>query len=159
VDRLEVELENGQHSHRDILRHAGGVGVLARRPDGCYLLVRQFRKALEQLVVEIVAGMRDPGETAAQAVRRELMEETGYRAVKLEHIGRSFASPGYTDEVVELFFAETDATPSAIDLDHDERVEVLVLSGDELSAWMSEGRVSDSKSVVAWFLAGQRGLL
>lgn len=159
VDRLGVRLNDGSTSTRDILRHAGGVGVLARSPSGSFLLVRQFRKAVESEIIEIVAGMRDPGETAEDAGRRELMEETGYQATSMLHLGRCFASPGYTDEVVELYFAETTPLPGDLQLDHDERVIVEEFTPEELDRRIRENEIPDSKTIAAWFFAQSKGLL
>jgi ADP-ribose pyrophosphatase len=158
VDRQEVRLGDGSLSKRDIVRHAGGVGVLARTPRGTWLLVRQFRKALDREVLEIVAGMREPGESAEASARRELEEETGHTAKSLIPLGESFASPGYTDESVTLFYAETDAVPGGNRLDHDERVLVEELDDTEMRRRMSANEIRDSKTVVAWFLAAQKGL-
>ena len=158
VDRQEVRLADGSRSRRDIVRHAGGVGVLARTPRGTWLLVRQYRKALEREILEIVAGMREPGETAEHSARRELEEETGYTARTLIPLGESFASPGYTDEIVSLFYAETEAVPGGNRLDHDERVQVEELDDSEMRRRMSTNTICDSKTVVAWFLAAQKGL-
>ena len=158
VDRIDVRLPDGLESKRDIIRHSGGVGVLARTPRGTYLLVRQYRKAVEQDVLEIVAGMREEGEDPETTGRRELEEETGYRAVSMHFLGRTFASPGYTDEEVFLFFAETEAVPAGTKLDHDERVAVVELGADELRARMERGEILDGKSVVAWFYSSTLGL-
>ncbi|MDA3873279.1 MAG: NUDIX hydrolase [Kiritimatiellae bacterium] len=159
VDRLGVRLNDGSTSTRDILRHAGGVGVLARSPSGTFLLVRQFRKAMESEILEIVAGMREPGESAEESARRELAEETGYQATTMHHLGRCFASPGYTDEVVELYFADTTPLPGDLQLDHDERVTVEEVSQEELDRRIRENEIPDSKTIAAWFFAQSKGLL
>lgn len=159
VDRLGVRLNDGSTATRDILRHEGGVGVLARSPSGTFLLVRQFRKTVESEILEIVAGMREPGESAEAAGRRELEEETGYRAASMQHLGRCFASPGYTDEVVELYFAETTPLPGELRLDHDERVEVEELTKEELDRRIRGNEIPDSKTIAAWFFAHSKGLV
>jgi ADP-ribose pyrophosphatase len=158
VDRQEVRLGDGSHSKRDIVRHAGGVGVLARTPRNTWLLVRQYRKALDREVIEMVAGMREAGESPEESARRELEEETGYTADTLVPLGQSFASPGYTDEIVTLFYAETAAVPGGNRLDHDERVLVEELDDTEMRRRMDSNEICDSKTVVAWFLARQKGL-
>lgn len=159
VERQEVQLADGSHSKRDIVRHAGGVGVLARTPRGTWLLVRQYRKAVEAEVLEMVAGMREPGEAPESTARRELEEETGYRALSLQPLGLSYASPGYTDEVVHLFFAETEAAPGISRLDHDERVQVVELDTAALRDALIRNEIRDSKTVAAVFHALQKGLL
>lgn len=159
VDRQDVRLGDGSLSRRDIVRHAGGVGVLARTPHNTWLLVRQFRKALDREVLEIVAGMREPGESAEDSARRELEEETGYTARSLVPLGESFASPGYTDEIVTLFLAETGEAPGGSRLDPDERVVVEELDAAEMGRRLSGNEIRDSKTVAAWFLAQSKGLV
>lgn len=151
VDRIDVRLADRTESRRDIVRHAGGVGVLARTPRGTFLLVRQYRKAVEEHVLEIVAGMREPGEDAAVTGRRELTEETGYTAISMTSLGRSYASPGYTDEIVHLFFAETSEDSGDPRLDHDERLELVEMSEAEVQAAVDAGGIVDSKTLVAWY--------
>lgn len=158
VERQDVRLGDGSHSKRDIVRHAGGVGVLALTPRGTWLLVRQYRKAVEREVLEIVAGMREPGEDPADTARRELEEETGYTARTLTPLGKTFASPGYTDEVVHLFFAETSDTPGGNRLDHDERVQVVEFSDEQFRAAMDANDLPDSKTIAAWWFASRKGL-
>jgi ADP-ribose pyrophosphatase len=157
VDRHEVRLGDGTESKRDIVRHAGGVGVLARQPDGQFLLVRQFRKAVEREVVEIVAGLREPDEPPEETARRELAEETGAQAGEMKFLGTTLPSPGYTDEVDHLFFTETTGGTEAGKLDADERVQVETWSADALEAAVRENRLQDGKTVVAWCLAREKG--
>jgi ADP-ribose pyrophosphatase len=159
IDRHRVRLGDGSESWRDLLRHAGGVGVLARTPRNTFLLVRQYRKAVEQEVVEIVAGLREPGEDPAHTAARELEEETGYRAKQLQYLGKSFASPGYTDEVVHLFFAETEEAPGVLRLDHDERLRVEEIPAEELQRRLSTNELPDSKTIAACFFARNAGLI
>jgi ADP-ribose pyrophosphatase len=159
VERQDVRLADGSESKRDIVRHAGGVGVLARRPDGKYLLVRQYRKAVEAEVLEIVAGMREPGEPPEETARRELEEETGHQVVSITPLGTVFVSPGYTDEVDHLFFAEITDTPAGTRLDADERLIVEAYSRTDLDTMMSENQIQDGKTLAAWYFAGVRGCL
>lgn len=155
LDVLDVALDDGRRGVREIVRHAPAVGVLARAPDGRYLLVRQFRKAVEDHVLEVCAGINDPGEAPAEAARRELREETGYAARTMEHLGAVFSSPGYTDERIDLFFAEC-GERGATDFDADEHVEVVAMTTAELDAAVAGGRVRDAKTVAAWALHRRR---
>lgn len=159
VERQDVRLADGSESKRDIVRHIGGVGVLARRPDGQFLLVRQYRKAVEAEVLEIVAGMREPDEPAEDTARRELEEETGHQVTSLTPLGTVFVSPGYTDEVDHLFFAEITEIPRGNRLDADERLTVEAYSRTELETMMIENHIQDSKTLAAWFFAGAKGCL
>lgn len=157
VDRHEVRLGDGTQSKRDLVRHAGGVGILARTPEGKYLLVRQYRKAVESEVLEIVAGMREPNEAPEATARRELEEETGYQAKTLTPLGSFFVSPGYTDEEVYLFFAETGDAHSGTRLDADERLIAETYEAEEIEHMLQTGKLQDGKTVIAWFQAASRG--
>ncbi len=155
IVRLEVhdvELEDGRTSVRELVRHAPAVGVVARLPDDSFLFVRQYRKAVEREVLEVCAGLVDPGEDAGTAARRELREETGRAAASLRHLGRIYSSPGWTDEYADLFAAECGGPAAAADLDHDEHVEVVRLCRDEVLAAIRSGRIDDGKTLAAWML-------
>jgi len=157
VDRHEVRLGDGSESRRDIVRHAGGVGVLARDPDGKFLLVRQYRKAMEQEVVEMVAGLREPNEDPMETARRELAEETGMEAGDIHFLGNYFASPGYTDEVDVLYFTQTTGKSAAGKQDADERVLVEHWEKTTLADAIRSNQIQDGKTVVAWALAKEKG--
>ncbi len=152
LDVLEIERADGLRAEREIVRHAPAVGVLARLPDGAFLLVRQYRKAIESYAIEICAGLVDPGEDAETAARRELLEETGCRAERLLPLGSLYSSPGYTDERVDVFFAECAEPDAALSLDADEHVEVLRLDAEGIEALIRDGHMVDAKSVAAWTL-------
>lgn len=146
----EIEMENGTRAVREIIRHRGAVAVLARRPDGKFVLVRQFRKPVEREMLEVVAGNREKGEDPEVCARRELLEETGYEARTLAHIGWIFPSPGYVDERIELFYAETAHAAQDTNPDEDESVEVVLLDRDEIMKRIREKTINDSKTLAAW---------
>ena len=152
VERHEVRLPDGGESIRDIIRHPGAVGVVARKPNGRFVFVRQYRKAIEAVTLECVAGTLDPDESPEICARRELEEETGYRAANLEHIGRVHPSPGYIEERIELYFAEIDPEPGTPHSDEDENVEPVELTADEITTAICNGEITDSKTVAAWLL-------
>lgn len=152
LDLHEVELEDGRRSMREIIRHARAVGVLARAGDGRFAWVRQFRKAMEEHVLEICAGLADPGEAAEEAARRELREETGLIPARLHPLGEVYSSPGYTDERVDLFFADCETAPGATAPDADEHVEVRWMTRADIEAGLRDGTIRDAKSIAAWHL-------
>lgn len=159
VERIDVELGDGSTSKRDIVRHIGGVGILARLVDGDFLLVKQYRKAVEALSLEIVAGMRETGEEAQVTGERELLEETGSKAKEMKYLGRYLPSPGYTDEVDELYFAELADSSAELKLDSDERLVVERFSYEEMEAMFRENKIVDGKSIAAWFFAKDKGYI
>ena len=153
----DVRLANGRQAVREIVRHGPAVAVLARLPDGRFLFVRQFRKPVEQALLEVVAGNREPGESAEDCARREMEEETGHRVARLEALGFIYPSPGYVDERIDLFFAEVEAEPGATKQDEDENVAAVRLTRTEARAELKE-RVVDSKTLAAWLRAELAGL-
>jgi ADP-ribose pyrophosphatase len=159
VDRHDVRLGDGSESKRDIVRHAGGVGVLAQEPDGQFLLVRQYRKAVEREVVEIVAGLREPEEEPEDTARRELAEETGAVAGEMVYLGTCLASPGYTDEQDVLYYTRTTGSTKEGKLDADERLTVERWNAEALANAVRHNGIQDGKTVVAWCLAREKGLV
>ena len=123
-----MELEPGRRASREIVRHPGAIGALARIPDGRFVLVRQFRKPIERDVLEIIAGRKNPGESPEDCATREIREETGHEVVSLHSLGPIYPSPGYVDELIHLFYAELSEATAAQDGDPDERIMVEYLS-------------------------------
>ena len=104
VEHQRVELSDGSLDWREIVRHHGGAGVLAVR-DGMVCLVRQYRVALGRMTLEIPAGKVDPSEPRDVCAGRELTEETGLVAERLELLAESYGAPGFTNEHTSVYFA------------------------------------------------------
>ncbi len=156
VEVQTVEMENGSTATREVVHHPGAAAILAELPDGRFVLVEQFRRAVGERLLEVVAGCLEPGEEPAACARREVEEETGYKAVELIALGTVFASPGFVTEALHLFYARLDPAAGAQQLDTDERVKVHVLGADEIEAMMRDGRIRDSKSLCCWMLDRMR---
>jgi len=150
LETQQVELADGKPAYREIIRHPGAVCVLLRAPDGRIVLVRQFRKAVERVMTEVVAGIRDAGEPADACARREVREETGYAVSRLVRMGTVFPTPGYVDERIEVFYAEAAGDPAQRDLDEDERVEVAPMTEGAFAAAIRAGDITDGKTLAAW---------
>ena len=155
IDVVDVALDDGRLSTREIVRHRGAVVVLAERPDGRFVLVRQYRKAVEETLLEAVAGSLEPGEAPEAAARRELEEETGYAAVTLRALGVVAVCPGYSEERQHLFHARVGIAPGATHPDPDEHLAPAVLSRGEIEAAIDAGELKDSKSLTIWYLANR----
>jgi len=149
LDVLEVELANGRRARREVVRHPGAVAILARAPDGRLVFVRQFRKAIEQELLEIVAGTLEDGETPEACARREIREETGYAVKTITPLGSIFTAPGFCTERIFLFYAEL-AQHGPADPDPDEHLAVVLLDEAEWKAMMSRGAIQDAKTWAAW---------
>ena len=152
LDVLEVELDNGRQSRREIVRHPGAVAVWAWTPEGRLLFVRQFRKAVEGALLEIVAGTLDAGEAPAACAIREIREETGCEVKTLTPLGFIHTAPGFCGERLELFMAELAPLTGRPHPDPDEILDVVWLSRDEWEAKVVSGEIHDAKSLAAWAL-------
>lgn len=142
----------GTRSTREVVHHQGATAVLAQLPDDRFVLVEQYRKPVEREMLEIVAGVLDPGERPDRCARRELTEETGYSARTLTKLAVMHPSPGYTTEVLHLFYARLGAKQGRRQLDEDERVKVRYLTAGQIERLMKKGRVADGKTLAAWLL-------
>ncbi len=147
LDVVDVELEDGTRSVREIVRHPGAVCILVRDRGGDFLLVRQFRKPVESPMLEVVAGTREEDESAEACARRELREETGHEAALLERLGTIHPSPGYVTERIEAFYAEVDGDPGETEPDHDEHLDLVVVSPGELDRAVRDGEITDGKTL------------
>lgn len=148
IDEVDVEFPNGHVGTHEVIRHPGAVAILALDKTGKVLLVRQYRTALERIVVEVPAGKIDPGETPEEAVHRELSEETGYQCGEIRRLCSIAVAVGYSDEIIHIFMA-TDVTPGEAHPDEDE---FLVSEWVEIEAFVEsvlDGRIEDSKTVIA----------
>jgi ADP-ribose pyrophosphatase len=151
VDVLDVELPDGRTSTREIVRHGVAVAVIARRRDGRFVFIRQFRKALERVCFEVMAGNVDPGEESLAAAVRELKEETGYEPDSIRPLSPIYPSVGYCTERIDIFYAEVHE-PGETDFDHDENIETVLLTEQEMDAQILAGQVQDAKTLAAWAL-------
>jgi len=152
LELLDVELENGSSSQREIVRHNGAIGAVCRMSDGRFLFVRQFRKAIEDYCFEIVAGTLEAGEDVRDCALREIREETGYGVRDLLRLGRIAPSPGYSDEYIHIFYAELEPNAGGQSLDDGEHVYLLPIERAEFERMVAEGEVVDAKTLAAWLL-------
>jgi ADP-ribose pyrophosphatase len=153
VHRDAVRLPDGSDGIREYIRHPGAVLIVAQRPDGRLLLVRQFRYALGRSVLEMPAGRIEPGEDLETCARRELVEETGFEAQDWRHLGTIHPCLGYSDERIEIFLAR-DLTEVGARPDEDEFLQILSMDLDALEEAVRAGEITDAKTLCALFLAG-----
>lgn len=147
---LKVELENGRYARREIVRHPGAVAVLCRLSAGRFVFVRQFRKAVESELLEVVAGTREHDEGPSACARREVEEETGYKVVSLERLGNIYTAPGFCDEKIDVYFAELGPAGGRQRPDPDERIAPVCLSAKQVKAMLAAGEIRDAKTLAAW---------
>ncbi len=150
IDVLKIAMPDGRESTREVLRHRGAVCILCEREDGRFVFVKQYRKAVEQTLLECVAGCIDPGEAPDEAAVRETREESGYEVAKLTPLGKTFPAPGYCDEIHWHFHALLKSQKGALDLDTDENLKPVVLDSKQIEAAIESGEMLDGKSVILW---------
>lgn len=146
-------IEPGGHRNvRDVIRHNGSVVMLAvdertNPADPVVILERQYRHAAGQYLIELPAGTRDPGEAPLAAAKRELIEETGYRAKKWTMLLKYFASPGFLGEWMQIYLArdlrEGEAQPEL-----DEHIEILRMPLSEAMKLVATGKIHDGKTLI-----------
>jgi ADP-ribose pyrophosphatase len=151
LDVLDVELADGRTGTREIIRHGAAVAVIARRRDGRFVFIRQFRKAMERICFEVMAGNVDPGEEMAAAAVRELKEETGYVPDSIRFLASIYPSVGYCTERIDIFYAEVHE-PGETDFDLDENIETVLVTEQEMDNLIRSGKVDDAKTLAAWAL-------
>lgn len=155
---VRIASPSGAVQEREVVRHPGAVVIVPVLVDGRIAMIRNFRAALGDWVVELPAGTIEPGEAPARCAEREVEEETGYRAGRIESLGEFFTTPGLTDERMHAFIA-FDCQPSRRDLDEDEEIEVEIVEPGEALARIESGALLDAKSMLALLIAERRGLL
>ena len=152
VNKDVIALPNGKQSYREYVCHPGAVAVIAICNDGSLVFERQWRHPLHRAFFEIPAGKIDNGEDPLLAAQRELREETGYVAKKWQHIGTLHTSIAYTNEFIEIYLA-TGLTLHERKLDEGEFLELHYFSVEKLNVMVSEGKITDAKTLAALHLA------
>ena len=152
ITRDEVVEPGGVHATRDVIRHNGSVVILAvdtktNPADPGILLIRQYRHAAGQFLLELPAGRIEPGEKLVPAGKRELIEETGYRAKKWSKHVKYFASPGFLTEAMNILLAE-DLTLGEATPEDDERIELRMTPLSEVLHLIQTGKIHDGKTLI-----------
>lgn len=155
VDR--VRFPDGSEGELEMVRHPGASAVVPflsdpAGDDPLVLLIKQYRYAAEQYMYEIPAGRLDPGESPEHCARRELREETGCEAEKVEPLTTIYTTPGFTDERIHLFMA-SGLTVGDASREHDEFIEIERMTVSNALRLIQEGRISDGKTVVGLLYA------
>lgn len=147
-----VELPDKKYSKREIVEHPGSVAIVPITDKKEIILVRQYRKAVESNLLEIPAGKLEVNEVPKETAIRELREEIGLRAEKLEYISEFYTSPGFTNEKMYLFLA-MDLVMDALEPDDDEYIEIIKFQLDELANLIKKGQILDSKTLIGIYMA------
>ena len=149
-----VVLPNGNKAQREIVEHPGAVSIVPVLADGRVILVNQFRAPINRITLEIPAGKLDPGEAPEQCAARELAEETGFKAERLEHQGTFFTTPGFSNEIMYLFIA-SNLSPVKSMPDYDEFLTVKRIKLEDLLEMAEKGEIVDAKTLVGIYTAAR----
>ncbi|MBI1896872.1 MAG: NUDIX hydrolase [Acidobacteria bacterium] len=145
---------DGFEIKRAVVRHAGSAVMMAIDSKNRVLLVRQYRLPAKRYLWELPAGRLDPGESALAAARRELVEETGFRARQWTRLASFYVSPGFLDEKMTIYVAR-ELTEGKQEPMEDERIELGWFTMRECDRMIRSGKVMDAKTIIG-FLAWQR---
>lgn len=140
-----VRLSDGKAAKREVVKHPGAVVILPLTEKKEIVMVRQYRHAIGEILLELPAGKRDGGEEPLSCARRELEEETGYRAAEMQVLTAFYTSPGFCDELIHLVMArgllKGDACP-----DDGEFIDVVTLPLDQAVCMVLDGEIKDAKT-------------
>ena len=149
-------LEKGRKVMRDVVRHNGSVVILAiddakSKRDPLIVIERQYRHAAKEYLLEVPAGKLEEGEDPLAGAKRELLEETGFRATRWRKMVRYFASPGFLGEWMQVFIAEG-LTVGEAQPEYDEQLEIEMIPLSKLLSMIEEGKVHDGKTLISVML-------
>jgi ADP-ribose pyrophosphatase len=154
-----VTLPNGATVDLEIIRHPGAAAVVPMKDDRTVILIYQYRHAAGGYIYEIPAGKLHPGEDPRECADREMEEEIGYKATRLDPLVSFFSAPGFTDEILHVFEA-TGLTRGTQCLGHDEVLQVIELPLEKAIAQIQDGTIRDAKTIIglqAVYLQSVRG--
>ena len=147
-----VEIENNGYQKREIVEHQGAVAIVALTDDDKVVLIKQFRKPIEQVIWEIPAGKLEIGETPKECAIRELKEETGYSAKNIKLIHKFFTSSGFSNQKIYIFLA-TGLTKGEHKFDEDEIIEKYEIDINEARNMIIKNEIEDAKTAIGILLA------
>ena len=152
VRKDDIRLPNGNFSQIDIIDHRDAITIVPIDQQGMVLFTEQYRHPVKKVLLELPAGVTETGETPQLRALREIREEIGMSAGKLDRIGGFYLAPGYSTEYMHVFLA-TNLNPDPLPGDEDEFISVVRYSAKESISLAENGKLQDSKSLVALFWA------
>ncbi|MEI7837973.1 MAG: NUDIX hydrolase [Planctomycetota bacterium] len=144
--KVALRMDDGSVVQRDLFCYAGAAVILPVLDDGSIVMIRNYRFAVDENLLELPAGMLEPGEDPLEGARRELTEETGCTATKMEKLGAFFTGPGSTDENMHAYLA-TGLTRGEQNLETYERITVEVYPDSQVRQMVSDGTIHDGKTI------------
>lgn len=148
VEYDDIETSDGHKSFREVIRHPGGVVIVAEKNKNTILLVKQYRYPLKSTSLELPAGKLEYNENPDEAAKRELKEETGYVAKTWKSLGFINTTPGICDEKLYLYFAK-DLTYTKPNPDEGEIIQALEYNINDVFKMIQNGEINDAKTLCA----------
>lgn len=152
VENVAVRLPGDRQAHYDLIVHENSVSMLPLDESGRIWMVSQYRLGAEGMLLELPAGTANHGEDPQHCALRELREEIGMAAGRLEKLGEMYLAPGYSDEYMYVYLA-TDLKPDPLKADEDEYLQVEKLPVSQVYQMVAEGQIHDSKTLAALLMA------
>ncbi|MFW5985048.1 MAG: NUDIX hydrolase [Halanaerobiaceae bacterium] len=152
----QIKLYDGQQGTREIVEHSGGATIIPQLSEEKIIMVRQYRKAAEEVMLELPAGKLEENEDPRQCVRRELIEETGYQARKIKKLFSFYTSPGYSSELLHLYCGQ-DLKFVGENPDQGELIETEVIARDQIMDLITSGKIKDSKTIIGLLYVLRKG--
>ena len=151
---VKLRLPNGAEGEWECVRHPGGALAVPVTADGKFVLVKQYRFTVEGRLLEFPAGTVEVNESPFNTIKREIEEETGYRASKWQDMGKFILAPGYSDEYIYAFLAQDlEKLENPPQQDEDEDIEVVLMSESELETAILQGEPIDGKTIACFYMA------
>ncbi len=149
-----LRFPNGKEGIRDYILHPGAAVAVPVTAEGKFIAIYQYRFAVGSYIYEFPAGTTEVGEDAAETIKRELEEETGYRAQRWQDLGTYYLAPGYSNEVMGVYLAQDlELLAEPPPPDDDEDIEVVELTADDVIRLMCDSPDADAKSIAAFYRA------
>jgi ADP-ribose pyrophosphatase len=146
----KVRLSDGFETTREIVEHPGAVAIIPVLDSGKIVMTRQYRMAASRHLIEIPAGTLEPGEKPLSCAERELMEETGYKAMRMRELFSCYLAPGYSTEKIHLYLATGLVRAKAMPAE-DERISLRTISLAQGLRAIRQGRIQDAKTICALY--------
>jgi len=146
VQQRMIELPDGRQTQYDIVKNPNACAIVALDSDDNVIMVRQFRQSAGKILLEIPAGKIDKGEDPDNCAARELKEETGYSAQKIERLFGARVSPGFSTEIIFIYKA-TELTLGETDFDEDEFIETEKVPLEKAYKMIKKGEIEDGKTI------------
>lgn len=151
VHEMELTGSDGQVYHREVIRHPGAVVLLPLIDRDTVVLIKNHRPTVGETLLELPAGTREVDEPAETTAARELIEETGYTAGRLEKVHEFYSAPGICDELMHLYVA-TELTEGDHAREAVEQIENHIATRDDIKKYIAQGKIRDAKTLVGLFV-------